>query len=118
MTNGVKIIDKATAHFRNKISGEMKHIFVPEWDTKIWFKEANTLKEEAKLLELAQAGKTVEALVETLIVKARNEDGSKMFAMADKITIMNEVDPSVVIRVCAEMNAANAESNLEYAEKN
>ena len=33
-------IDKMTAHFRNKISGEMKHITVPEWeDMKIYFKE-------------------------------------------------------------------------------
>lgn len=113
------VMDRATAHFRNKISGEMRSIFVPEWETKIYFKDANTLKEESKLLELAQQGKTVEALVETLIVKARNEDGSKMFNMADKITFMNEVDPAVVIRVCAEMNSAVAEGvSVEEAEKN
>jgi len=111
-------IDKMTAHFRNKISGQMKHITVPEWDDmKIYFKEANTLTEESKLLQLAQAGKTVEALVETLIVKARNEDGTKMFNMHHKVTIMNEVDPSVVIRICGEMNSAN-DSNLEIVEKN
>jgi hypothetical protein len=114
-----KVIEKATAHFRTRISGEMKSIFVPEWDTKIWFKESTTLKEEAKLVELAQAGKTVEALVETLITKARNEDGTRMFNHADKVTFMNEVDPTVVIRVCSDMNAVNAESNtLEAAEKN
>jgi hypothetical protein len=109
-------IDKMTAHFRSKISGEMKHITVPEWDDmKIYFKEANTLTEESRLLQLAQQGKTVEALVETLIVKARKEDGTKMFNMHDKVTIMNEVDPSVVIRVCGEMNNND---NLEIVEKN
>ena len=113
-----KVIDKATAHYRTKISGEMKYIHVPEWDTKIYFKESNTLREEAKLVELAQQGKTVEALVETLITKARNEDGSKMFSLAEKATFMNEVDPAVVIRICSEMNAYNAESNVEIAEKN
>jgi len=30
-----KVLDKATAHFRNRISGEMKSITVPEWETKI-----------------------------------------------------------------------------------
>jgi hypothetical protein len=32
--------------------------------------------------------------------------------------MMNEVDPGVLIRVVGEMNSANAESNIEFAEKN
>lgn len=111
-------MERMTAHYRTKISGEMRKLHVPEWDMDIYYKDANTLQEEAKLIELAQKGKTVEALVETLIVKARNQDGTKMFKMADKITMMNEVDPNVFIRVVGEMNAANAESNVEIAEKN
>jgi hypothetical protein len=39
-----------------------------------------------------------------------------MFKMADKITFMNEVDPTVLIRVCGDMNANNDE--LEFVEKN
>lgn len=111
-------IDKMTGHFRNKISGDMSIIEIPEWEMKIYYKAANTLTEEGKLIELAQKGKTVEALVETFIMKSRNEDGTKMFKMADKITIMNEVDPNVLIRVIGEMNAANDESTVEFAEKN
>lgn len=106
-----KVLEKATAHFRTKISGEMKKITVPEWDTDIWFKESNTLKEESRLIELAQNGKTVEALVETLIVKARNQDGTKMFTAIDKVVFLNEVDPNVVIRVVGEMNLANSQFN-------
>jgi hypothetical protein len=102
-----KVLEKATAHFRTKITGEMRKINVPEWETDIWFKESNTLKEESRLIELAQQGKTVEALVETLIVKARNEDGTKMFTAMDKVVFLNEVDPNVVIRVVGEMNLAN-----------
>ena len=112
------VLDTATAHFRTKISGDMTHITVPEWgDAKIYFKYSNTLTEESRLLNLAQQGKTVEALVETLITKARKEDGSKMFNIHDKATFMNEVDPSVVIRVCGEMNQS-LDSNLEIVEKN
>ena len=112
------VLDTATAHFRTKISGDMTHITVPEWgDAKIYFKSSNTLTEESRLLNLAQQGKTVEALVETLITKARKEDGSKMFTIHDKATFMNEVDPSVVIRVCGEMNQS-LDSNLEIVEKN
>lgn len=119
MTNKQQsVLDKATAHFRARISGSMKKISVPEWDTDIWFKEATTLKDEAKLIELAQQGKTVEALVETLIIKARHEDGSRMFNIAEKAVFMNEVDPNVLIRVVSEMNAAATLGSLEQTEKN
>jgi hypothetical protein len=114
-----KVLEKATAHFRNQISGDMNKVHVPEWECDIYFKSVNTLREEGKLVELAQQGKTVEALVETLIMKARNIDGTKMFGMPDKVTFMNEVDPQVVIRVVGDMNSSNVDnSNLEQIEKN
>ena len=114
-----KVLDKATAHFRNRISGAMKKITVPEWECDIYYKEASSLKEEGKVLELNQQGKTVEALVESLVIKARNEDGTKMFAMPDKMILMNEVDPSVLIRVISEINNVNMEDfDAGQAEKN
>jgi hypothetical protein len=114
-----KVLEKATAHFREKIAGDLKHVYVPEWDCKIYFKNSISLKEQSKLIELAQQGKTTEALVESLVVKARNEDGSKMFTMPDKVTMMNEVDPSVIIRIVSEINEATAqEDDLEKVEKN
>jgi hypothetical protein len=111
-----KILEKATAHFRNKISGEMRKISVPEWECDIWVKNSATLREESKILELSQQGKSVEALVESIIVKARNEDGTKMFTMPDKMIFMNEVDPAILIRVAAEIN--NVPLTMEEAEKN
>jgi hypothetical protein len=114
-----KVLDKATSHFRSKISAEMKKIHVPEWECDIYFKPTLTLKEQGKLVELASQGKQVEALVESLIVKARHQDGSKMFAMPDKMVLLNEVDPNVIIRVVGEINAANdAEESMEAVEKN
>lgn len=113
-----KILEKATEHFRSQISGEMNKITVPEWDCDIYFKSVNTLKEESKLIELAQQGKTVEALVESLITKSRNKDGTKMFGMADKVVFMNEVDPQIVIRVVGEMNEVVNNANALVTEKN
>ena len=113
-----KILERATNHFRAKIGGEMQCLQVPEWETKIWYKPSVTLREQCKLIELAQQGKTVEALVETLIVKARNEDGTKMFALADKMTFLNEVDPNVIIRVVGEMSSGAEDYTVDTAEKN
>ena len=82
-------IDKMTQHFRGKLSGELKSVTVPEWDLTIYFKETITLKEQSKLIELATQGKTTEALVETLITKARNADGTKMFDRVSEIIIID-----------------------------
>jgi hypothetical protein len=112
-----KVLEKATAHFRNQISGEMKHIDVPEWSAKVYYKSTTNLREEGKILELSQQGKTVEALVESLIVRARNEDGSKLFTVGDKSTLMNEVDPKVLIRIVGEMNQVD-DLGLDQVEKN
>ena len=112
------VLENATKHFRTQLSGALQSISVPEWDCKIYFKTTLTLKEQTKLIELAQAGKTTEALVETLITKARNEDGTRMFQTADKVVFMNEVDPEVLIRVVGEINNFSAGETVEAAEKN
>lgn len=114
-----KILDKATAHFRNQIGGEMKMVEVPEWECKVYFKSTSNLREEGRILELSQQGKTVEALVESLIVRARNEDGTKMFMQADKPVLLNEVDPKVLIRLVGEMNNVDPDLlDLDKVEKN
>ena len=114
-----KVLEKATAHFRNQISGEMKSVDVPEWETKIYFKSVTNLKEEGRLLELTQQGKSVEALVESLVTRARNEDGTRMFNMADKVTMLNEVDPKVLIRIVGQMNSIDPDLLKEdQVEKN
>jgi hypothetical protein len=115
----MKVLEKATGHFREKLTAGMKSVFVPEWESKIYFKSTITLKEQSKLIELATSGKQVEALVETLIVKARNEDGTKMFNPMDKQVFLNEVDPNVIIRVVAEINSVSDEDvEQEEIEKN
>lgn len=111
------VLDRATKHFRGKLDGSLESIDVPEWETKIYFYPTTPLKDESAILKLQQEGKTVEALVQSLIVKARNADGSKMFAPADRVTLMNEVDPKVIIRVAAAINGVDTE-DLEEVEKN
>ena len=52
----------------------------------------------------------VEALVETLLVKALNKDGSRVFTNADKVVLMREVDPDVIIRVVSAIQVAKDEA--------
>ena len=100
------VLDNARGHFKSALAQQMMKIDVPEWNATIYFKAATSFAVEQKIIELHAKGHMVEALVETLLNKALLEDGKKMFAPADKVVFMREVDPEVIIRVVAEMNEA------------
>jgi len=102
----MSVLNKAKGHFRDQLAGDLNSIDVPEWETKIYFKNVSTFAQEQKVLELHAKGELVAALVETLIQKSLDKDGKKMFKNADKDVLMREVDPNVIIRVCTELNAA------------
>lgn len=107
------ILGNATSHFRNALTQELKEIHVPEWDATIYFKTATTFATEKKILDLHSKGEMVEALVETLIAKALNKDGTKVFQPADKVVLMREVDPEVIIRVVGAIQAAKEAAKAE-----
>jgi len=111
------ILNKATTHFRSKLDGSLNSIDVPEWETTVYFYQTSPLRDESQILKLQQEGKPVDALVQSLIVKARNADGTKMFQNADRVTLLNEVDPAVIIRIASAINGVD-EDSLEDVEKN
>lgn len=101
-----KLIDKATAHFKEVLAEGLKGpIHVPEWDVDIYYKPSTTLAEEAKVVELTQKGKSTEALVITLIMRARDKDGNPLFDIADQYKLMRGVDPKVILKVVTQFNA-------------
>lgn len=113
----MSVLQKATAHFRAKLDGTMESIEVPEWETTVYFYPTSSLKDESAILKLQQEGKTVEALVQSLITKARNADGTRMFTPADRVTLMNEVDPKIIIKVAGAINGVDTDE-LDEVEKN
>lgn len=101
-----KLIDRAEAHFQEVLGQGLKGpIHVPEWDVDIYYKPSTTLAEEAKVIELTQQNKSTEALVVTLINRARDKEGNHLFSMADKLKLMGRVDPKVILSVVTQFNA-------------
>jgi|TARA_B100000424_G_C22890846_1_gene473895 hypothetical protein len=101
-----KTLEKIAKHYQSAISGEMVKINVKEWDMDIYCKKTYAFRDEAKMIELQTQGKTVEALVESLIVKALDKDGKRIFNDADRINLMNEADPGVIVKVAGAINNA------------
>jgi hypothetical protein len=100
------VLQNAKTHMQDVLSGGLQKISVPEWNTDIYFKAASTFAQEQKIIELHGKGKLVEALVETLVSKSLDAEGKKLFTAADKVVLMREVDPEVIIKVVGEMNEA------------
>jgi len=112
----MSILENVKSHYKTKLSGELQKMSVPEWKTDIFYKGAHPFAIESKIIELQQAGKTVEALVESVILKALDPEGKPLFNKFDKVTLMNEADPAVLMRIAAVLNATT--SDYEAVEKN
>jgi hypothetical protein len=106
----MSILDKATQHFRSKLDGSLEVIDVPEWEAKVYYYPTTPLRDESSILKLQNEGKTVEALVQSLIVKCRNADGTRMFVPADRVQLLNEVDPKVIIKIASAINGVDRDS--------
>jgi len=113
----MSITDKIAKHYQSAIAGDLQKIHVEEWDTDIYCRTTYPLKDEAKILQLQTEGKTVEALVESIIVKARDKDGKRIFHDADRIKLMNEADPMVIVKVGGAINNAKLNVDQETASK-
>ena len=96
------VLENAKTHFDTL---ETKVIEVEEWDTVI-YATPFTMGEKKKLWKHAKED-DIEFMVRTLILKALNKDGSRMFDISDKITLMNHVDPNVIVRVVGDISVAD-----------
>ena len=112
----MSILDKATSHFKSVIENEIQSFRVEEWDETIYFRPTLTWKEQSKILDLTTNGKTSDALIETIIIRCLNKDGSKMFAQPDKVILNNSVDPGILLRIVGAINGTQISN--EDLEKN
>jgi len=103
-------IESAKGHFREKLSGKLGKYHCDEWGIDIYYNSTSSLTVENKIMSLQQQGKTAEALVESIIAKALDKDGEKLFRSTDRPAFLHEVDPNVIIRVATVLNNANADS--------
>jgi len=101
------ILNRAKQHYKDKLNNEIRTVEVPEWGDesgplKIYVKPAN-LAIRDKIYKFASKG-SLEALVETIILRAKDSDGLSLFTPADRKTFINDVDPDVIARVAGEIS--------------
>ena len=120
MTNEAQTsaLDAATRHFRTKVDKtSLKKIEVKEWGIDVYYKTAISWKQQAEIMDKLAEKKTSEALIETVVLRCLNEDGSRMFNTADRTTLINEVDPMVLVEIVTQINNDTGESVKEIKKK-
>jgi len=115
------ILDAAKTQFRDRLSSGLSQLVVPEWEVKgkpivIYYKPSMTMKEQGEVLKLANTNKQAESVVMTLIIRALDADGNRMFRKADMTEIMNQTDPDVISQIVVGMGGD--ELDLDDAVKN
>lgn len=109
-------LESATAHFKDKLAGKLYKYHCEEWGIDIYYRASSSMKVESKIMSLTQNGKAAEALVESIILKSLDQDGKRLFHDTDRASMMNEVDPQVIIKVATQLN--NTDETVETVTKN
>ena len=102
--------DRIRANFDNQ---ERKHFYIEEWEQDIYM-SALSLREQDKINARAKDS-PYQLAVYALIMKAEDEKGDKLFALDDKVFLLNNVSFVTVEKV---INAMFSSGSVEGAEKN
>jgi hypothetical protein len=113
----MNLTDKISKHYQSSISGELKKYHCEEWGTDIYYRTTYPAKDETRIVELASKGLVVETLIETVLIKARDAEGKKLFQDADRVKLMNEADLNVIVKIATAINGAKIDLNQEAAAK-
>lgn len=114
--------EAAKARLRERRTPEtLVAIPVQEWGTTIHYWPEMTLAERNDITQyVRQEGDStvmnLEAIAMTLIVRARDAEGKRLFSRAERQELMTEYEAEVLARIVAQMTSVEISS--ESAEKN
>ena len=111
------IMKKITKHYQSMVANDMEKLYVPEWDMDIYYRTTSSFADEKKMIAHQTKGEIVEALIQSIISKARDKTGKKIFSEAHKDQLMNEADPKVLTKVATVLNNAQVTLSQEDARK-
>lgn len=113
----MSIIERVKGHFDTL---GVRTIEVPEWPDAdgrplVIYCRPMTMADKQKIANAAGRDGHVAMLAHTLLIKAEDSQGNKLFTIEHKHDLMNRADPEVVARIVIEMNKV---ATVEDQEKN
>lgn len=104
------IMAKARAHWAERLKQEPKEVHVPEWDATLYVFPASV--EERNRYYLSDG---LERAVDTVLWRAKDESGSRVFQPGERGSLLRRVDGDVLLRVAAEILEADNEPSIQEA---
>ena len=99
----MNVIDRVKAQFE---ALGIKKIEVAEWGEEgkplIIYCSPFTLGEKRNLFKGAK-NDDLGVLVDAIVLKAKDSEGNKIFKLDDKLTLLNNADANVIVKVATEM---------------
>lgn len=104
--------NRARAHFT-----QPRSLHVPEWDVTIYWKPITGKEQEkiARAIKAKGSGSDAEYVYRLLIEKAEDEEGEKLFSIAEIEELKTGYDAMVIARI---VQAMTETLTVEQAEKN
>ena len=99
----MSVIDRVKDHFENQ---GVKKVEVAEWGEEgkplIIYSTPMSMAEKRNLFKGARTD-DLAVLVDAIVLKAKDEEGNKLFKLDDKKVLMNNADPEVIARVAGDI---------------
>jgi len=102
------LLERAKSHYKAKLSAEPRELRIPEWEATVYIRPGISLHNLGEIMELANAGKSAEAMVMTLVHRLIDGEGRPVFRKIEKTELLRSVDPDVLARIVGEINAEDA----------
>ena len=95
---------RAQAHFLEKRE-RLVSVEVPEWGGRVYFHPAMSARERAAIWKYYGDGDNYGAILESILVRALDENGRRLFAEAARDELRDRYDPDVLERISIEMGS-------------
>lgn len=100
----MSLLQQAQEHYKAKLDAEPRALEVPEWNATVYIKPGISLLRLGEIMELANSGKSAEAMVLTLVYRLIDEEGRPLFKKVERTEMMRSVDPDVLARIVGVIN--------------
>lgn len=101
-------IDQLTEHYQAKLGQAPRRLEVSLGGGVkpfiAWVRPSINLQKRAEIVELANSGKSADAMALTLIYKLIDEEGDPVFKKADRLALIKRTDPETLAEIVEDIN--------------
>jgi len=101
---GDEFLELAAKRYKEELQNKENCIVVPEFDNLKFYYRPMNIKQRDKIFKLINDDKYNEACAEAIMVRARDEDGNRMFRESHRQQFLTETPPKIIERIAGEMN--------------